>query len=165
MDDIYKTAVRIAEKVAPDEVDLAPSIIEAIIEGGRKVKTLQRRTHGPKLGGFLGSIEGGNLFQVMEALHLCSTILSNLFVMGAATLTIMIHRLNLKDRKEQKEKLSLSPDSEKVFQEAIFSVAEQLKSMDIEDEKAERISKLAISALLEDPNSSKVFVDRLKKVK
>ena len=165
MDDIYKTAVRIAEKVTPDEVDLGPSIIEAIIEDGSQVKTLQRRAHGPKLGGFLGSIEGGNFFQVIEALSLCSTILSNLFVMGAATLTIMRHRLNLKDRKEQEERLSLSPDSEKVFQEAIFSVAEQLKSMDIEDEKAERISRLAISALLENPNSSKVFVDRLKKVK
>ena len=50
-DDAHALAVRIAHRIAPDEVDIAPAVLDAALRGGREWEKLLRPRRGSLVGG------------------------------------------------------------------------------------------------------------------
>jgi hypothetical protein len=58
MDALEDVSIRLAERVAPDEVELAPSIAEAAAQGGKEWDNLIKPFGGAMHGGILPGAEG-----------------------------------------------------------------------------------------------------------
>lgn len=164
MDHIYASAIRIAEKVVPDEVDLAPAIIDSALAGGRQWKDLLQPVQGSELGGVFGGIEGGDLVAVINAIQESTSILANLLSMSSAVLSVIVSFLVIRERNELDQKLeTLNEGDADKLKIAISSTSQHLVELGIKVERADEMSRLTIQALLEDPQNSKKFLVELSK--
>jgi hypothetical protein len=67
--DAHALAIRIAERVAPDEVDIAPDVLDAAIRGGREWEELLRQRRTPLVGGIGPDTTAGLLLIVFDWLR------------------------------------------------------------------------------------------------
>ena len=164
MNNIHALAVRIAEKVAPEEVDLAPAIIDAALEGGKQWQDLLKPVKEPELGGIFGGLEAGDLAAIVEMLRLLGDILKKVCSLGSDTLSILVSLLAIRTWRESKEKLQAIPteDGDKL-QETLESMTQYLTNLGIETDRAEELSRLTMQALVEDIEGSKQLLMEFEK--
>ena len=167
MEDVHEVAVRIAQNTAPDEVDLAPSIVQAMLEGGDQLEDLKSRSRGPTLGGFTGGVEvAGDLFQILQCVASCAAILSSVFALKSHRLSIRVQSRTLYEHEQRADETKNSqtpPDTEQTVEAAISSLAHQLQSNGIASDRANEISRLTLAALLENPEASQTLLERFDK--
>lgn len=164
MNNMHELAIKIAQEIAPDEVDLAPAIIDAALKGGKQWDSLLKPAKGPELGGVFGGIEGGNLPLVIETIRICSSILASLLSIGAATLSIKISLRSIREKKKNNH-LESQPEekTEKNIEHALLLMINSLSKFGIQEERAERLSELTVQILLKNEQSSKELIAKLSK--
>lgn len=169
MDLIDRWAVRIAEEAVPDEVDLAPTMARAYVEGGRTKDEMFQRNGGTVQGAF-GPEAGMAVFpMILAAIQNTPSIPEFFDVLSGATgsgyyvagaigtiLTIGSRR----GREQKKEELlgdSEIKDIHARLREGIETVP------DLDKDKADLITYRVLKAMLEDPAEASEFAKEIDK--
>ena len=156
MDDAVRAmAVRIAERAVPDEIDLAPDLVEELLAGRAAPGQA-----GPVHGGFGGLEMASELLTLIQAMQPAIASLASLLLMGSASTSILLNRLNLKERKErqQQPQTAATPDGRTVL-ELLARIEANLIRAGVAPERAAEMSRETVIALLEKPDEGSRFLD------
>jgi hypothetical protein len=136
MDLISAWAVKIAEEVAPDEIDLAPVMTQGFINGGKEREELFRRPQAGVHGAF-GPGEGVVLFPwllqaIAEAGPLLSSILASATGVIATFLAAVKDYIEIRGKlKQEKQAGSLPDDPYAPLMKVLSTISNVLRSSGI----------------------------------
>jgi hypothetical protein len=173
---VAEWSIRLAHEVAPDEIELAPLIAQAFIEGGEA-----RRELFAKSGNMLGGFSAGDVATIMPfalravsfaGLGIASLLTSPLLVEFLAcikgALTIQETRLRVKNRENQPqagsplgEPLIPPRDIYKPLREITEVIGRELRGSGIGDDHSDLLTFRILKALMEDPKGASEFVQQL----
>ena len=174
MDSFDLWAIRIAEEVAPDEVDLAPTMARAFIRGGKDKRDLFRRSKDAVPGAF-GAELGMALFpQILEALQYVQDVgpaLSEFFTStkdawaGAnsfiGALNVLLTIGSRHERKSVEE--ALPDDPYGPLKSVIAVMSKELQSSGLSSEQADLITFRVLRTMLENPSGAAEFTEEIRK--
>lgn len=164
MDIMTEMSIKIAEAAVPDEVDLAPVITDAFVQGEEEKKNLFIKQEDIKMGAF-GPVEGGILFpHILQGI--ASTAPFILQVLKIETLDKYISTIknfvDLRNKLEKKETSDKLPEDISAPLNKIFDVLScELKNSGLQEEQCDRVVSNVILTLLKDPSGSFVFVEKV----
>jgi hypothetical protein len=146
-------AVRLAERIAPDEVELAPAIAEAALKGGREWQAVISPSSGAMLGGAVPGVESvGDFATILAVLKDCSGILGSFVTMVSTVLTIHLNWLALRDRPTREGEAAQLPRHQR---EAVRSTTEALTSKleqrGLDSGRADEVVALLMHSFQESP--------------
>ena len=158
-------ATKIAEEVAPEEVDIAPLMVQAFINGGHERDDLFRKTNG----GTLGAFGVGDVFAltpwILQSIAGAATVIYSLLSSGildkflsAIQDLISIHDKLL--RKKQSESLPDNPFAP--LKHVISAISKELEAANIPEDHRDLITYRVLRVLLDDPQGAAVFVKNLE---
>lgn len=158
-------AILIAEIAAPDEIDLAPFVVEAFIEGGKSRAKLLHSS-GDSVAGGIG-IGGGEaiLAWILQGIAQSKEWLFLIFTSKATSnfLGVIKELLGLaKPSNPQKKLTSMPDDPYKPLKLIIETISTELKTRGVSDDRADAITLGVVYALLERPDSAELFVKQLE---
>lgn len=153
-------SVRIAENVAPDEIDLAPMMARAYVTGGAARKDLFRRATGSAPGGFGAGQMTAVIPWVLQGIAVAAPALS---AMLAATPYLKDFVSIVKDaldihRSIKDEEAVLPGDRYAPLREAMVAVRSELEAAPLSEEQRDLIVYRVMCVLLEAPISATKFV-------
>lgn len=159
MDDVRVMAAHLAERVTPDEAEIAPDLLDGLLAGEAVQPAADEE---PVLGGFGGPELVSEFVTLVQAMQPCVQVLASLFLMGSASVTMIVQRLALRDRKKapQEAETVKLPDGETLGR-LLTSIESNLLRSGVEPERAAEMSRQAVIALLERPGEGARFVDAL----
>ncbi len=187
MNDIVNTwALKIAEEAAPDEVDLAPTMAQAYISGGRDREDLFREAGGVQ--GAFGAEGVVILFPyVLEAIQVAGPYLlgflgsmSSFFTSAQPTIGVAAQLLGAANtlltitgfRKREEKKQSLPEENEELvrfkdhyeeFQKISALLRGELQKKGIDEDQADLISYRLLKVMLEEPVGAARFSEEVAK--
>jgi len=160
MDVLSTWSVRIAEDVAPDEVDLAPVMARAYVAGGAARKDLFRQTRGNASGGF-GAGQVTAVFPwVLQSLAVAAPAIS---AMLAATPYLKDFVSIVKDALDirasiKDETVVPTGDRYAPLREAMAAVRSELDAVPLTEDQRDLIAYRVMCVLLESPTGATEFV-------
>lgn len=167
MDIIAIWAARIAEEAAPDEIDLAPAMAQAFIQGGKEREQLFVSSAGGVPGAF-GPGEGMALFPwLLQAVADAGPVLLLFLASAAPLIGTFIETINnileIRGRLGPKDKANVLPDDPYApLKEVIKTLSTEIRSSGISQDQSDLITFRVLRALLEDPESALIFVQKVK---
>jgi hypothetical protein len=174
MDSIDLWAMKIAEEVAPDEVDLAPTMARAFVRGGKDKKDMFRRSKDAVPGAF-GAELGMALFpQILGALQYVQDVgpaLSEFFTStkdawaGANSFIGALNvLLTIRSRRERKNVEEALPDDPYGSLKSVVALmSKELQSSGLSSDQADLITFRVLRVLLEDPSGAAQFTEEIRK--
>lgn len=160
-------ATRLAEAVAPDEIDLAPFIVEAYIEGGaRRAKLFEQSGRG--IAGGIGA--GGSaailawvLQGIVASAQWLYSILSSEGTSNFLAVIKELLGLAKEANSKQKQRLASMPDNPyEPLKRTIEIMATELRDRGLPGDQADAITLQVIYSLLEEPANAELFVRQLE---
>jgi hypothetical protein len=174
MDSFDLWAIRIAEEVAPDEVDLAPVMARAFVRGGRDRKDLFRQpkesvpgAFGPELVTALFPL----ILETIEDVQNAGPALSEFFTTtkdawaGANSFIGVLNLLlTIGSRTERTKKAETLPDDPYgPLKDAITVMSQELESSGVPPDQSDVIILRVLRRMLEDPSGAAEFVEKVGK--
>lgn len=162
MDMLNDLSIKIAEATVPDEIDLAPLMTDAFIQGGRKREALFSKQGNAQLGAF-GLIEGALIFPwILKGIAIASPFILKILQIDGNSLSVINNFLEICEKlgiKENKSKLSeeYSVPLKKIFE----TFSSELGTSGIPEKQCEEITSKVVITLLKDPSVSVVFVEKV----
>jgi hypothetical protein len=182
MDILNDLSIKIAEVTVPDEIDLAPLMTDAFIQGGKKREALFSKQGSTQLGAF-ELFEGVLVFPwILKGIAIASPFILKILQIDGNSLSVInnfleiCEKLGIKEnnrkennrkennrkennRKENKSKLSeeYSVPLDKIFE----TFSSELETSGIPEERCEEITSKVVITLLKDPSVSVVFVEKV----
>lgn len=160
---IDEIALKIAEEAVPDEVDLAPIMAQAFIQGGKEREELFKREERSQTGGF-GTGEFITIFPlILNGLVESAPFLYKLLTTDVADLVSVINDvLDLRERFSHENKINLLQDNPyQPIKTVINRISTELKSSGLPQDKCDLITYRVLRALLDNPAQSTVFIKAL----
>jgi hypothetical protein len=158
-------AIRLAEVAAPDEVDLAPFIVEAFVEGGERRAKLFEQSGGGVAGGIGAGGSAAILAWILQGIvvsakWLCSILTSE----GTSNfLAVIKELLGIVKEGNPKQKLTSIPDDPyEPLKRTIEIMATELRAHGLPEDQADAITLRVIYSLLEEPANAALFVRQLE---
>ena len=167
MDLISSWAARIAEEAAPDEIDLAPAMAQAFIQGGKEREQLFLSAAGGVPGAF-GPGEGMALFPwllkgISDAWPYLHLVLASATPLIATFVETINNLLEIHGRLAPKDKAEGLPDDPYApLKGVIKTLSTEIRSSGISQDQSDLITFRVLRALLEDPESALTFVQKVK---
>jgi len=163
MDALEDVSIRLAERVAPDEVELAPSIAEAAAQGGKEWDNLIKPFGGAMHGGILPGAEGvGDIHALMDVVRTCSNILSSFCQIGSASLSIIVSFLALRDRAQRaRDVQKLASNERELLERSINAIMVELEKRGVVQQRAAELADHTLITLGEKPDVGRDFVERI----
>ncbi len=167
MDILDEWAITIARQTVPDEVDLAPALTHAFVAGSTQRAELFRR----EWSGGAAAFGPGDvmLFPViLQAITAAGPLLSAIFQpvsasILASSLSSINSALSIKERQQRKKQIASSPDDRHdSITRAIDVIDRVLRSAKIPPEESDMLTLRIIKALLENPDGTRVFHQRVE---
>ncbi len=157
-------ALKLAEDAVPDEVDLAPIMVQAFVEGGKEREELFKREQGSVVGGF-GS--GGliALFPwILKAIAQNGPFLYELLTTDVSDLVSLLNStLDLRNKISASQKIKSLPDNPyQPLKIVMQTVSAELQVSGLPEDQCDLITYRVIRALLENPKNSTVFIKTLE---
>ena len=154
--------MKIAEATVPDEIDLAPLMIDAFIQGGKEREALFRKQESTEIGAF-GLLEGTLIFpHILNGIAIASPFIFKILHIDADNLKIINNFLDMCAKLGLKGKNSKPSEEYSVPLKNIFEIfASELKTSGLPEETYEEITSKVIITLLKDPSVSVVFVEKV----
>jgi hypothetical protein len=157
-------ALKIAEEATPDEIDLAPTMVQAFIQGGKEKAELFKREQGSVVGGFG---PGGliALFPwILKALAQNGPFIYQLLTTDVSDLVSLLNStLDLRDKISDSQKIKSLPDNPyQPLKVVMQTVSAELKVSGLPEDQCDLITYRVIRALLENPEDSTVFIKTLE---
>jgi hypothetical protein len=176
MDSLHEWVTGLARDVAPDEVDLAPGMLDAYLAGGPSRQALFADAAGPA-GGFDSSVLTMLMPVVFHAARLAGPALGTLllnkktdYLLGCLKSSLSITELGLKGRKlfGLKEVINSKPpdgDAAASGVTALMAAGEtictELRARGLSNDQSDAIAYRVLIRLLEDPKNAEVLVRRI----
>ncbi len=175
MNPIHEWAVALARDVAPDEADLAPSMVDAYLAGGQSRQALLDESRGP-IGGFDSGIVALLMPVVLHATGLAVPAIGTLLVskhtdylLGCLKSSLSITEIGLKGQKLfglKKTVASTSPSAANAGSATALTTAgdiicTELRARGLSEEQADSITYRVLIRLLEEPRTAELLVTRL----
>lgn len=168
MDIISTWSTKIAEEVAPDEVDLAPLIAQAFIQGGEERKELFRQAKGGELGAF-GPGDIAALFPwILQGIAVTASVLYSVLTSGVLEklLSAVKDLLSIHDRLKRIQKFESLPDNPYApLKRIVASLSKELQSTPIPQDQRDLITYRVLRVLFEEPLSATDFVKAAGKLR
>jgi hypothetical protein len=171
MDSIDLWATRIAEEVAPDEIDLAPSMVHAFVRGGKDKKDIFRRSRDNVPGAFGIELGMALLPLILEAIKYVGPMLSEFFTntkdawAGAnsfiGALNVLLTIGSRAERKKVEEALPNDPYGH--LKTVVAVMSKELRSSGLSSEQADLITFRVLRVMLEDPSGAAQFTEEIRK--
>jgi hypothetical protein len=154
-------AVKIAEAAVPDEVDLAPIVMQAFLQKGRERQELFRQAQGDVVGGF-GAGELQAIFPwILQGIAAAAPILYTAITSGAvekflsAIKDLLMIGNEIRDFKKRAE--TLPDDPYILLKKMITTLLEALAEAKISQEQRDLVVGHVIQEVLRDKTSVKVL--------
>lgn len=166
-DALERWSVRLARKVAPAEVELAPLMARAFAAGAPERDQLFARARGGPVGAFGPGEVSVVLPWVLQGLAAAGPALYALLRSGAVekALAALKDLLAVRDGLRRKERLETLPaDPYAPLRRTVQAVTTALESTELPSGERERITYRVLVELLEDPSDAGAFVRRLEEV-
>ncbi|WP_410509653.1 hypothetical protein RSJ42_05400 [Methanosarcina hadiensis] len=168
MDIMTDLSMKIAEAAVPDEIDLAPLMTEAFIQGGKERQSLFIKQESSGLGAF-GLTEGIFLFPwilkgISITAHLIPQFLSidDLYLEEVYHFLGIGHLLGIFGKSETKEKTDQLPEEyEKPLKSLFNTFSSELEAAGLPEEQCDRIIANVLVTLRKNPSVSLEFVERV----
>lgn len=164
MDIVSSWAMKLAEEVASDEVDLAPAITDAFIKGGKDRKELFETAKGGTLGAF-GPGEMLIIFPlVLQGVARAAPALMSLFSSGSLNqlLEAVKNALDLKERFQHKPTDPLPPALEQAsLRQSLTTISNTLSASGLSQDQADLLTFRVLRAFLEQPQSAMPFIQKV----
>lgn len=154
-------AARLASEVAPEEVDLAPAMAFAFVQGGPARQELFRRSEGGVPGAFTPGGLPVLMPWVLDALAAAAPLLLSILVSGNAERVLRAVRdlLAIRDSLGAKKRpASASPNAYAPLRQVVEVMSRELGAARVPPEQAEVIVFRVLRVLLEDPAGAAAFV-------
>lgn len=164
MDIMTEISIKIAEAAVPEEVDLAPIITHAFVQGGEEKKNLFMKRGDTELGAF-GPVEGIILFPlILQGIENAAPFLLELLKMEKLDkyLSIANSFLNICEKLKRKETTKQLPENLSApLNKILDTFSSELKASGLPEEQCERVVSNVVLTLLKDPSGSFVFVEKV----
>jgi hypothetical protein len=161
---IDEIALKIAEEAVPDEIDLAPIMAQAFIQGGKEREELFKREEGSVTGGF-GTGEFIAAFPwILKGLVKSGSFLFQLLTTDVADIASLINDvLDIREKVNRKKKIESLPEHPyKPLKTVIDTISTELESSGLSQEQCDLITYRVLRALLDNPDESTVFIQALR---
>lgn len=160
-------SLKLAEDAVPDEVDLAPIMVQAFVEGGKEREELFKQEQGSVVGGFS---PGGliALFPwILRALAQHGPSIYKLLTTDVSDLISLLDSiLDLGDRIRASQKIKSLPDNPyQPLKIVMQTISSELQVSGLPEDQCDLITYRVIRALLESPEDSTVFIKTLERSK
>ena len=161
---LTETAILLAERVAPDEIDVAPALAQAAAEGGAQWQAARAGESGSMLGGS-GLETYATLFgQVLEVIKVQGGTVTTLWALGSMTLQIVGYlRAQIGNWREGSTAPTISEAARQQADGAVDILAKALIERGVPVGRAAEISRWVLVTLLEDPTRGQAFVEALRR--
>jgi hypothetical protein len=171
MDTLDLWALRIAEEVAPDEVDLAPAMVQAFVRGGRDRRDLFRQPRESVPGAFGPELVIVLFPLILETIEKVGPALMGFFTTtkdawaGANSFIGAINvLLTIGSRTGRKKTAETLPDNPYgPMKDVITIMSQELESSGVPPEQADAIILRVLRRMLEDPSGAAEFVEKVGK--
>jgi mannitol-specific phosphotransferase system IIBC component len=164
MDIISTWSTKIVEEVAPDEVDLAPLMVQAFIQGGEERKELFRQAKGGEVGAF-GPGDITALFPyVLQGIAVAAPVLYSVLTSGVLEkiLSAVKDLLSIHDSLARKKQSESFPDNPYApLKRMVTAFSKKLQSTPIPQDQRDLITYRVLRVLLEEPSSATEFVRKI----
>lgn len=164
--DINETwATKIAQEVAPEEVDLAPLMAQAFINGGQERDDLFRKAKGGILGAFGAGDVSALIPWILQSIAGAATAIYALLSSGVLEKLLWAIKdlLSIRDslaRKKQSESLPDNPYAP--LKRVVSAISKGLEAAKIPEDQRDLITYRVLRLLLEDPQGAAVFVKNVE---
>ncbi len=164
-DTVAAVATRIAQRVAPEEIDVAVDIARAAVAGGRTWTRLKDQRLDATFGGF-----GGELWSILMPIFIgvkeAAVYLGPFMSVAASGMTVAVHRRTLIEKRLPST--TQQPDAapgrlpvEQLAVEAHRRLSERLVSHGLDQAQAEQAATDVLAALAERPEDGRAFLSSL----
>ncbi len=162
IDILTDMSVKIAEATVPDEIDLAPLITDAFVQGGEKKDSLFGKQESAEIGAF-GFFEGLLLFPwILKGISVTSRFILDLLSIDDSHISTVSDFLNIYDKLKGIGKENQLPEKYLVPVSNIFSIfSSELKTSGLPEDQCDRIISNVLVTLLKDPAISVLFVEKV----
>lgn len=162
MDVLTDLSIKIAEATVPDEIDLAPLMTDAFIQGGKEREALFGKQESAQLGAF-GLLEGALIFPwILNGIAIASPFILKILPIDGNSLSIINNFLGICEKLDIKERKSELPEEYSTPLKKIFETfSSELKTSGLPEKQCEEITSKVVITLLKDPSLSVVFVEKV----
>jgi hypothetical protein len=165
MDDL---SIKIAEAAIPDEIELAPFMTKAFMQGGKKRDSLFAKQESAGLGAF-GHTEVTIVFPwILKGIAVTAPLMHNFLSIDESYLSEVYyllgiyHFLGMLDKQETKEKANqLSEKDMKPLIILFETFSTELKASGLSEEQCKKIIANVLVTLRKNPSISSEFVERV----
>lgn len=164
MDIVTELSIKIAEAAVPDEVDLAPIMTDAFVQGGKQKKDLFIKQGDTELGAF-GPVGGIVLFPwILQGIATAAPFILQVLRVEQLEkyLSIISSFLGVCEKLKRKESTNQLPDHLSTpLNKVLDTFSSELKASGLPEEQCERVVSNVLLTLLKDPSGSFVFVEKV----
>lgn len=168
MDEMTKLSIQIAEATVPDEIDLAPLITEAFLQGGKEKKSLFAKQKRAEFGAF-GPIDSLLLFPhilngiatsadfILQFLSIDETKIATVYYLLGIN-----HYLGIYDKVVTKEEVNELPEKHTKFLKDLFETfSSEIKATGLSKDQCDKIIANVLVTLRKNPSISSEFVEKI----
>jgi len=164
MDIMTEISIKIAEATVPDEVDLAPIMTDAFVQGGKEKKDLFIKQEDTELGAF-GPFGGIVLFPwILQGIAAAAPFILQVLREEQLEkyLSVINGFLGVCEKLKRKESTNQLPDHLSApLNKVLDTFSSELKASGLPEEQCERVISNVLLTLIKDPSGSFVFVEKV----
>ncbi len=152
---------RIAEEVAPDEVDLAPLMARAFINGGQERGDLFQKAKGDALGAFGAGDVYVLIPWILQSIAGASAVIYSLLSSGVIEkfLSLIKDLISIHDGLTPKKQSESLPDNPYApLKHVASTISKELEAAGVQEDRRDLITWRVLRILLEDPLGAAEFV-------
>jgi len=162
MDVLTDLSIKLAEATVPDEIDLAPIMTDAFIQGGKDKEALFGKQESSQLGAF-GLLEGAFIFPwILKGIAIASPSILKVLQIDGDSLSVINNLLGICEKVGIKEKKGKLPEEYALPLKKIFETfSSELETSGLPEKQCEEITSKVVITLLKDPSTSVLFVEKV----
>lgn len=160
-------ALKIAEAAAPDEIDLAPLMVQAFIQDGPEKEELFKREQGSLAGGFGPGGFMAIFPWILKGLGQHGPLIYKILTTDVADLLGLLNDLlDIPDKLNRQQKIEALPaDPYQPLKTVIDTVSQELVEAGLSQDESDLITFRVMRALLDTPQDSRIFIKAIEQEK
>ena len=163
---VNEWAEKIAAEATPDEIDLAPTMAEAFISGGKDREELFQQPEEGVLGAF-GPSEGMAVFPwILHAIGVAAPLLYEILSADMVNKIISMVKdiLAIRNMLKRKQEVDTLPDDPYApLKKVVAVISGQLRKAGISQDQSDLITGRVLMALLKEPSEATLFIEKIAK--
>lgn len=162
MDAIHDLVQRLSQRVAPDEAEIAPDLLDGFLAGERSDPAVA-----PVLGGFDAGSALSIVLELLGALRANAAAISGLLALAGTALTTIDKLLDLRDRLGRgRAPADAAPDDPlRGALDILDALEKRLTAAGVPAERAPELGRVTLQTLLERPDDSRRLLAALAAAK